>query len=72
MRDGSLSTGGGWREILATRREIRRRVLRDPAVPRGLRVLLPVIALLQYGSALRRMRYQRRSSAAVRTPEPGA
>ena len=63
MRDGSLSTGGGWDEIVAARKEIRRRVLRDPAVPFGVRVLLPLIALLQYGSALRRVRYRRPGAA---------
>lgn len=68
MRGGSLMARGEWSDILAVRREIRRRVAADPATPAGVRLLLPVVFGLQYVSALRRRRYRRAGAA----PQPSA
>ena len=65
MRTGSLMSRGEWSDILAARREIRRRVAADSATPAGVRLLLPVVFCLQYLSALRRRRYRRSGEAPV-------
>ncbi len=69
MRGGSLMARGEWSDILAARREIRRRVAADPATPVGVRLSLPVVFGLQYVSALRRRRY-RRAGGAPQAPAP--
>lgn len=63
MRAGSLMSRGEWDDILAARREIRRRVSADPATPIGYRLLMPVVFGMQYVSALRRRRYRRAGEA---------
>lgn len=59
MTGGSLSGRGRWHDIAAVRSEIRTRARRDRCVPRWVRLLLPVVAMAQLASGLRRLRYRR-------------
>jgi glycosyltransferase involved in cell wall biosynthesis len=50
-------------QVMAVRREIRSRLRKDPTVPAIVKALLPAIALAQWVTAWRRMRYRRPSGA---------
>jgi glycosyltransferase involved in cell wall biosynthesis len=59
-------------QVMAVRREIRARVRRDPAVPALVKAALPALAVAQWLTGMRRMRYRRPTGASGTRPPADA